>query len=107
MARTSDEKLFNTKKDPYAFVKKQPKAGGKVGGEIKKHKTISLRIVDKLLLFASNRGVFPPKSCWNKRRPLTRLYDETRFRMDEMLDVSKILKDIRATKILLEHGFLS
>ena len=27
--------------------------------------------------------------------------------MDEMLDVSKILKEIRATKILLEHGFLS
>ena len=68
-ARTSDESLFKTKKDPYEFIKKKPKEG-KIRGEINKHKIISLKLVDKLLLFASNRGINPPASCWRKRRQL-------------------------------------
>ena len=35
------------------------------------------------------------------------MYDETRLRMDEMLDISKMLKDIRTTKIVLDLGFLT
>jgi hypothetical protein len=75
---------------------------------MKKHRVISLKIVDKLILFFGNRlGCWPPKRIWYKQRPLKRLYNEGKTRMDEMLDVSKILREIRATKILLEHGFLS
>ena len=76
-ARTSDDQLFKIKRDPYAFVRKKRKTTGKVGGEISKHRTISLKFIDKMLLFLGKRGIYPPKMCWRKRRPLTRLFDET------------------------------
>ena len=74
---------------------------------MEKHKIIRVKMKDKCCIWLSNRGLCIHEKCWSRKSTFKKLYSEGSTKMNEMLDISKILKDIRMTRILLEHSFIS
>ena len=68
------------------------------------HRIIELSPCDNFLLFFSNLlGSFSCCArCWSKNDKLTKMYEEASDRIDAELDIVKLLRNIRNSKILLE-----
>ena len=64
-------------------------------------------MVDKFLIWLSNRGFCVHNICWKNKNTINKLYSEGSEKMYELLDLAKIIQDLRMTKILLDHSFAS
>ena len=54
-----------------------------------------------------NRGCCLHEKCWSRKDKFKKLYEEGNEKMNELFDLSKILKDLRMATIFLEHSFVS
>lgn len=76
--------------------------------EIEKHRIPRLKMKDKCCLLTSSiMGCCFPTCCWRKHKKLMHLYDEGLERIDHELDIVKIIKTLRMTRIFMKNSFLT
>ena len=74
-----------------------------------RHRAINIGCYDSMCLFVSNLlgDLFCCKLCWNKQEKLTKVYEETNDRLESELDIVKLLRTLRNSKILLKNTILN
>ena len=60
-----------------------------------------------MLFFSNVMGFHVPKLFWDNKVQIIKLYKEGQNRIDKMLDLSKIIKNNRTTKILIKNTLMS
>ena len=117
MIRTSENDLF-LDEDPVQKVKqdKGVKFNRHMTKEYKLHKKFHITQKEKVFLYLSQIGgrfgsciqnCCFPKSFGYKRKIFQQVFDESEKRIDQTLDLVQIIKNIRASKILLENSLMN
>ena len=102
LARTSDNEMMEhqcksfTKEPAFKIAKDKRK-------EIRLHKQIHLRVSDMVKLYIARLlGRCFPTCCWKKKDKFIKLYEEGEQRIQELFDLTRLVKTIRINKILIE-----
>jgi hypothetical protein len=74
----------------------------------KQHRVLRLSCKDKCCLLCSIKmGCCFPSCCWSKHKKIKILYDKGTNRIEDELDIVKIIKTLRMTKTFLENSFIT
>jgi hypothetical protein len=63
--------------------------------------------MDSIKLYISLIGICIPNRCWGQKDKIKKVYKDGKEKLDEMLDLKKIVKNIRTVMTLLKHSFLT
>ena len=78
----------------------------KVKNELQRYRYPKLKTIDKLKLWLSNRADLS-EICWSRKSKVKRLYSEGSLKIEKMLDLKKLIMNIRTMKTLLKHSLLT
>mmetsp|Transcript_1880 Transcript_1880/g.2596 ORF Transcript_1880/g.2596 Transcript_1880/m.2596 type:complete len:210 (-) Transcript_1880:575-1204(-) len=108
--RTKDPGLFKIDKKPKYLPASAYKVDDKVKKEQNKNRKISIRLLDSLLLYFTN-SVFGRfcclGMCWRNKQKFQKLYNIGSKRIENELNIVKIMKNIKDMKICLRHSLMS
>lgn len=108
LARTSNEKMFDDSEDKFMQKQLTQDMDLKVQQEIEKHRVPRLTRKDKIcLLISTIMGSCFPKMCWSKHKKLVKFYNEGETRIENELNIVKIIKTLRMVRIFLKNSFLT
>ena len=115
LVKTKDEEIFNvdTKKKSigkFIDMNKMPESlrNNKESG-INYHRIISLKRKDKICFYLSHTlgQFFCCKCCWKNNIKINKLFSETNKRLLTELDIVKLIRNIRSSKILLNNSLMN
>ena len=62
---------------------------------------------DKFKLQLSNIKIQLPQCFWNRKLKIKKLYDKSESRIEKLLDLKKLVKNIWTMKAVLKHSYLT
>lgn len=76
--------------------------------ELTKHHQIILAPFDKFRLFlAQSVDIFCLKSCWSKKKKFMKLYEKGVSKVENQLNIFKLLSKVKTMKVMLENQHLT
>ena len=107
-ARTNDKNMFAPAKEKEKNFKTHFHVGKKMKLELSKHHSIILAPLDKFRLFvAQNIDIFFCKSCWKRKNKFMKFYEEGVAKIENDLNVFKLLSNVRTMKVMLQNQNLT
>ena len=80
----------------------------KIQKELNTHRAIKLHPRDNFCLYLSHRmGCFFPSFCWKKKSQFQKLYKMTHDRMENQLNIIKIVRNVRNLKMISKFSLLT
>jgi len=99
LARTNDDQFFRSKKTK-GKIKDTHQTSEEE--ELKQNRTIKVGIPSSIKLFLSRQlGWLFPTRAWSQRVKMEKLYKEGSRRMNDLLDVVQMVRNIRNFKVIL------
>lgn len=115
LARTKNGDLFNqgnkdNKISKFLGSKNMPKGiKYKLKNEIQKHRLIRMTVKDKFCYYMYNQigFLFFCGKCWKNQDKIVKLIDEAQERLDQELNIIKIIQTLRNMKVVLKSSIMS
>lgn len=105
IARSLDPNLF--KEDPRQNIEAKG-YNNKIQKELDTHRAIKLHTRDNFCLYLSHRmGCFFPSFCWKKKAKFQKLYSMTQDRMENQLNIIKMVRNVRNLKMISKFSLLT
>jgi hypothetical protein len=108
LARSTDKSLFAPPKTGDLTKAKKLAEDKEIAAEIENHHPVHIRFLDSVRLFIANQlGCLFCNCLWSKKRQYQRLYDKGQERIEEQLDIVKLLRNLKDMNILLKSSLMS
>ena len=114
LARTKESNLFvqgdkTCKKGKFLGNQNMPKGiRDKLKKEIDKHRYVRMNYKDKICYYLYNQlgWLFFCNKCWKNQDKITKLIDEAQDRLDQELNIVKIIQTLRNMKVVLKSSLM-